>query len=105
MATTNYIRPIFVPSTTEGKNWKVDYIKPTRGPGYTMATEGVVEYTSGVPFFCFPLVQARRCKATLPGRASQKAVLSALRELLQEMQAHEFIERQDIEPLIAKATL
>lgn len=102
---TGYIRSIYVPSTTEGKQWKVSFYKPQRGPGCVQAWEGETAHCGNVTFFKSMPLSSRSCKVTLPGRTTQKAVLTALHDMLQEMQAHEFIESQDIEPLIAKATL
>lgn len=94
----------YIPSTTEGKTWCVGYYKPERRPGVVSATEGESEVTpDGVRIFRAVLFDSTRVRHPLAGRATKRAVATALCELLCHMEQTGRITHEDAMKWVQRA--
>jgi hypothetical protein len=93
----------YMPSTAAGLTWRVSYHKPQRGPGVICASEGESEVNDGIRIFKTVIFQSRYKRHPLTGRATKRAVVCALCELLVSLEADGFISHADAIKRVAQA--
>lgn len=95
---------IYLPSVdNEGKTWRISYYKPEGRHGLVSAVEGDSEISNGVRIFRTVLFESRRYRHQLAGRATKRAVSTALAQLLRQMSSDGVIPADRAENYIRQA--
>jgi hypothetical protein len=83
-------QPIYIPSTTPGKVWRVHTHKPQGRPAYASATEGELKTENGwQSFSCLIDFKAAvpYTRVAIQGPATAKKKAAAIKQLTEQLQA------------------